>query len=104
MGKSAEAGVSSRQEVSGPPRWKITSTDARASLVVQWKRTSLPMQGMQVRFLVREDPAYSRVSVSHDYCRDWDPQLLKPRTHLESALHNKRHHGDEKSTMRAPTL
>ena len=28
----------------------------RASLVVQWLRTRLPMQGTQVRALVREDP------------------------------------------------
>ena len=28
----------------------------RASLVVQWLRICLPMQGTQVRALVREDP------------------------------------------------
>ncbi|KAJ8783600.1 hypothetical protein J1605_008643 [Eschrichtius robustus] len=40
-----------------------------ASLVVQWLRIRLPMQGTQVRSLVREDPTYRRATkpVRHNY-------------------------------------
>ena len=39
------------------------------SLVAQWLRIRLPMQGTRVRALVREDPTYHRASktVSHNY-------------------------------------
>ena len=72
-----------------------------ASLVVQWLRIRLPMQGTRVRALVQEDPtcrgatkpvrhnywACALEPVSHNY---WAcmPQLLKP-THLQPVLHSK---------------
>ena len=78
------------------------------SLVAQWLRIRLPMQGTQVRALVQEDPtchgatkpvrhnswACALEPVSHNY---WThvPQLLKP-AHLESLLRNKRSHCNEK--------
>ena len=50
----------------------------RASLVAQWLRIRLPMQGTRVRALVREDPTCRRATkpVRHNY---WAcvPQLLK---------------------------
>ena len=36
--------------------YKIFVIKKRASLVAQWLRIRLPMQGTQVRALVREDP------------------------------------------------
>ena len=79
-----------------------------ASLVAQWLRIHLPMQGTQVRALVRGDPtchgatkpmrhnywACALEPASHNY---WAhvPQLLKP-TRLEPVLHNKRSHHNEK--------
>ena len=40
-----------------------------ASLVVQWLRTRLPMQGTWVRYLVWEDPTRRRATkpVHHNY-------------------------------------
>ena len=88
----------------------------RTSLVAQWIRIHLPMQGTQVRALVREDPtcrgatklvrhnywACALEPTSHNY---WSPratttearapQLLKP-TRLEPVLRNKRSHRNEK--------
>ena len=68
------------------------------SLVVQWLRIHLPMQGTRVRALVREDPTCRGATgpVCHNY---WArvPQLLKP-AHLETVLHNKRSHHSEKPT------
>ena len=42
---------------------------ARASLVAQWLRICLPMQGTQVQSLVREDPICRGVAkpVRHNY-------------------------------------
>ena len=72
-----------------------------ASLVVQWLRIRLPMQGTRVRALIQEDPTcrgatkpirqnyWSLCSSTHE------PQLLKP-TRLEPMLHNKRSHRNEK--------
>ena len=81
-----------------------------ASLVVQWLRIHLPMQGTWVRALVREDPTCRGVTkpVSHNYraCAlgpvshsYWArvPQLLKPVC-LKPVLHNKRSHRNEKPT------
>ena len=60
---------------------KIKETYAGTSVVVQWLRICLPMQGARVRALVREDPTCRRAakSVSQNY---WAhvPQLLSPRT------------------------
>ena len=60
------------------------------SLVAQWLRICLPMQGTRVQALVREDPSYCRATkpVCHNY-RACVPQLLKP-AHLEPVLRNKR--------------
>ena len=43
--------------------------DKRASLVAQWLRVRLPMQGTRVRPLVRKDPTChgAAKSVSHNY-------------------------------------
>ena len=43
--------------------------NTRASLVAQWLRIRLPMQGTQVRALVREDPTCRGATkpVSHNY-------------------------------------
>ena len=61
----------------------------RASLVAQWLRIHLPMQGTQVWALVWEDPTCHGATkpVCHNY---WAcvPQLLKPAC-LEPMLHNK---------------
>ena len=92
----------------------------RASLVVQWLRIRLPMQGTRARALVQEDPTGLRATkpvrhnywacalepVSHNY---WthvpqllslhsgacEPQLLKPAW-LEPVLCNKGSHCNEK--------
>ena len=69
---------------------------SRASLVAQWLRICLPMQGTRVRALVREDPTCRRATkpVRHNY-RARMPQLLKP-ARLEPMLLNKRSHRNEK--------
>ena len=80
----------------------------RTSLVAQWLRIRLPMQGTRVRGLVWEDPTCRKATkpvrhnywacalepVSHNY---WPCvlQLLKPAC-LEPVLHNKRSHCSEK--------
>ena len=82
----------------------------RASLVAQWLRICLPMQGTWVRALVWEDPtccgaagpvrhdcwACTLEPASHNY---WarKPQLLKP-ARLEPVLHRRRGHCNEKPT------
>ena len=84
----------------------------RNSLVTQWLRIHLPVQGTQVRALVWEDStccgptkpvhhnywACALEPASHSY---WAhvPQLLKP-THLEPMLRNKRSHCNEKPAHR----
>ena len=78
------------------------------SLVAQWLRIHLPMQGTRISALVQEDPTCRRAAkpvhhnywacslepTSHNYWA-WVPQLLKP-THLEPELCNKRSHHNEK--------
>ena len=77
------------------------------SLVVQWLRIHLPVQGTRVWSLVQEDPTCCEATkpVRHNYwaCalepahhRYWAhvPQLLKPAC-LEPMLHNKRSHRNE---------
>ena len=99
----------------------LTKKSLGASLVAQWLRIHLPMQGTQVRALVWEDPTccgatkpvchnywtWALEPMSHNY---WSPcdlepthhnywahalQLLKP-AHLEPMLCNKRSHHNEK--------
>ena len=75
---------------------KLLLTVFMASLVTQWLRIHLPMQGTRVRALVREDPTChgATKTVHHNY---WAcvPQLLKPER-LEPMLCNKRSHHNEK--------
>ena len=97
-----------------------SSQKSRASLVAQWLRIRLPMQGTRVRALVREDPtcrgetkpvchnywACALEPASHNY---WSPratttearvpQLLKSAC-LEPVLCNKRSHRNEKPMHR----
>ena len=88
--------------------WYLRREPLRTSLVAQWLRIRLPMQGTWVWSLVWEDPtccgatkpacrnywACTLESTSHNY---WArvPQLLKPLC-LESVLCNKRSHRNEK--------
>ena len=66
------------------------------SLVAQWLRIRLPVQGTWFRALVREDPTCRRAAkpMCHNY---WAHvlQLLKPAC-LEPVLCNKRNHCNEK--------
>ena len=52
----------------------------RTSLVVQWLRIHLPVQGTQVRSQVWEDPTGLRVTKPscHNYCLE--PMLLNKRS------------------------
>ena len=90
----------------------LKNWQAGISLVTQWLRIRLPMQGTWVRSLVREDPtcrgatkpvrhnywACALEPMSHNY---WAhvPQLLKP-VRLEPELRNKRNHCNEKPAHR----
>ena len=78
------------------------------SLVAHWLRIRLPMQGTQVRSLVRENPTCCGATkpVRHNYwacalepaihsCWARVPQLLRP-TCLEPMLRNKRSHHNKK--------
>ena len=75
------------------------------SLVAQWLRIHLPLQGTRVWFLVQEDSTCRGATkpVRHNYwspgtetteptCRNyWSPRALRP------VLHNKRSHRNEKA-------
>ena len=90
----------------------ISFKKSGASLMAQWLRIRLPMQGTRVWALVREDPTCRRATkpmrhnywacalepTSHNY---WAhvPQLLKP-ARLEPVLRNKRSHCNEKPAHR----
>ena len=82
--------------------WSQPSKNSHSgtSLVAQWLRIRLPMQGTQVRSLVGEDHTCCGATkpVRHNY---WAcvPQVLKP-AHLEPVLHNKRSHRNEKPEHR----
>ena len=82
------------------------------SLVAQWLRIHLPMQGTRVWTLGREDPTCRGATkpMRHNYwactlepvCHNYwacVTQLLKP-AHLETLLHNKRSHRNEKPAHR----
>ena len=75
---------------------KIKNVFFRTSLVVQWIRIRLPMQGTRVRSLVQEDATHHRATkpMSHSYGAH-TPQLLKP-LYPEPVLHNKRSYCNEK--------
>ena len=66
-------------------------TSIGTSLVVQWLRIRLPMQGTRVRSLVREDPTCCRATKPvHpqllSLCsRAREPQLLSPRATTNEA-------------------
>ena len=62
------------EQIVGPenrevPHKATTITKSRASLVAQWLRIRLPMQGTRVRALVWEDPTCCGAAgpVSHNY-------------------------------------
>ena len=70
----------------------------RSSLVAQWIRIHLPMQGTQLRSLVREDSTCC--GTSKPVCHNcWVPmlQLLKP-TYLEPVVHSKGSHCNQNLT------
>ena len=73
-------------------RAKKTSS-LRTSLVAQWLRICLPMQGTRVQALVREDPTCRGATkpVRHNY---WSLHVLEP------VLRNKRSHCNEKPAHR----
>ena len=83
----------------------LLETLRRASLVAQWLRIRLPMQGTRVRALVREDPTCHGATkpMRHNYrassLEARKPQLPKPM-HLEPVLHNKRSHLNERPAHR----
>ena len=62
------------------PRHKNLRNFSRTSLVAQWLRIRLPMQGTWVRTLVREDPTCRGATkpVCHNY---WACALLEPTCH-----------------------
>ena len=73
--------------------------DPRASLVVQWLRIRLPMQGTRVRALVREDPTCCRAP------KPREPQLLSLRSRArETQLLSPRAATTEACTPRARAL
>ena len=91
---------------------QVTEFLMETSLVAQWLRIRLPMQGTWVWALIREDPTCRRAAkpMRHNYwtcslepvshnCWAHMPQLLKPAC-LEPVLRNKRSHLNEKPTHR----
>ena len=93
-------------QTSGNTAWNTSEsrlTGLGTSLVAQWLRIRLPVQGTRVWSLVQEDPTCRRATnpASHNYwspgdlepacCNYWTHalQLLKP-VHLEPMLRNKR--------------
>ena len=70
-------------------KWLIHKESLGTSLVAQWLRIHLPMQGTWVRALVREDPTCGRATkpMRHNY---WSPRRLEP------VLRSKRSHCNEK--------
>ena len=72
----------------------------RTSLVAQWLRIHLPMQGTRVRALVREDPTGPGATkpMRHNY---WSPRALSPWLHNNRSHHNERpeHRNEEKPPL-----
>ena len=79
---------------------RIIKMNEGASLVAQWLRIHLPMQGTRVRALVWEDPTCRRATkpMRHNY---WArvPQTTEP-AHLEPVLRNKGSYRNEKPAHR----
>ena len=69
-------------------------TSFRTSLVVQRSRICLPMQGMWVWSLIREDPTYRAYRAVKSMCRNYWAWPLEPSSH------NKRSHHREKPMHR----
>ena len=73
---------------SGKLMWKCFKTGYWISLVLQWLRICLPVQGTQVRSLVQAVPhAVGQLGL--------EPHLWSPRACLDPVLH-RRSHGKEK--------
>ena len=70
-----------------PRKTRTTETDSRrnrgASLVAQWLRIRLPMQGTRVRALVREDPSCQGATKS--VRRNYWACALEPTSHNYSS-------------------
>ena len=91
--------------------WNL-KCDTGTSLVAQWLRICLPIQGTQVQSLVREDPTCH--GATKPVCRNYWACALEPASHnywacvlqllkpacLEPVLCNKRSHWNEKPTHR----
>ena len=77
------------------PKYANFKNRLGASLVVQWLRILLPMQGTRVRALVREDPTCRVPQLLRLRSRAPKPQLLKP-ARLELVPCSKRSHCNEK--------
>ena len=87
--------------LSGAPQtMPMKDGEPGTSLVAQWLRIRLPMQGTRIQAPVREDPTCCRATepVRHNY---WAhvPQLPKP-VNLEPVLCNKRSRRNEKPAHR----
>ena len=97
-------------------QWGETKTDAPGtSLVVQWLRIHLPMQGTRVQALVREDPtsrgatkpvhhnywAFALEPSSHNY---WSPHAWSPCSATREATTMRSPRTATKSSPRSPQL
>ena len=76
---------------------------AGTSLVAQWLKIRLPMQGMWVRALVRDDPTYHGATkpVSHN---NWSPCAYSPCSATREATTMRSPHTTMKSSPRSPQL
>ena len=99
-------------DIAGRMKVQAEKYPVGASLMAQWLRILLPIQGTRVWALVWEDPTCCGAAkpVHHNYwaCalepashNFWAhvPQLLKP-VRLEPVLHSKRSHHNEKAVHR----
>ena len=91
-------------EASKPRAALFSNSKPRASLVVQWLRICLPMQGTRVRALVREDPTCRGATKPVPQLlslrsRAREPRVLKPVC-LEPMLCNKMSHHNKKPAHR----
>ena len=87
--------VLSRISRSSPPIYILLwNWSVWASLVVQWLRICLPMQGTRFQFLVWEDPTCLGAT-KPEFCNYWSPSAREP------VLGNKRsHHNKEKAPLK----